>query len=68
MPATPRYRSVPATDLPPLIERMLKGYLAARRDAAETFNEFVRRHETAELFRNFERTDATAAATEAAAA
>jgi ferredoxin-nitrite reductase len=39
------YRSVVATDLPRVIEQMLRGYVAGRRDAGETFNEFVRRHE-----------------------
>jgi ferredoxin-nitrite reductase len=43
------YRSVPAAELPRLVERMLAGYLAARRDAGETFLEFSRRHTIDEL-------------------
>jgi ferredoxin-nitrite reductase len=36
---------VKAEDAPPMIERMLKAYLA-HRDADETFLTFTRRHET----------------------
>jgi ferredoxin-nitrite reductase len=39
------YRDVKAEDAPPMIERMLKAYLA-HRDADETFLTFTRRHET----------------------
>lgn len=38
------YRDVKAEDAPPMIERMLKAYLA-HRDADETFLAFTRRHE-----------------------
>ncbi len=43
------YRDVRAEDCPPLIERMLRAYLAARSSAKETFQQFTRRHETAAL-------------------
>jgi ferredoxin-nitrite reductase len=48
------YRDVKATDVPRLIERMLKAYLSHRVAGAETFLAFSRRHEVAvlrELFR-----------------
>ena len=43
------YRDVKADDAPAVIERMLRGYLAARRDAGETFRDFTRRYPTEEL-------------------
>jgi hypothetical protein len=42
------YRNVKAEDCPPLIERLLKAYLA-HREASETFLAFTRRHEVAAL-------------------
>ena len=41
-------RSVPFDDVPPLIERLLAGYLD-RREAGESFFAFARRHDIAEL-------------------
>ena len=38
-------RDVKATDVPPLIERLLKAYLAGRSSKEETFLAFTRRHE-----------------------
>jgi ferredoxin-nitrite reductase len=55
------FRNVPADEVPPRIERMLLAYLAHRRDDEETFGEFTRRHETAELLRLFEASAAAAA-------
>jgi len=43
------YRDVKAQDCPQLVERILKAYLARRRDDAETFLAFSRRHETSAL-------------------
>ena len=43
------YRDVKADDTPAVIERMLRGYLSARRDAAETFRDFSKRHATEAL-------------------
>jgi ferredoxin-nitrite reductase len=48
------YRDVKAADAPPIIERMLKGYLAHRTGADETFIAFTRRHEVAQLKRMFD--------------
>ena len=42
-------RSVAFDDLPPLIERLLKSWLAHRVAPTESFFEFARRHEVAEL-------------------
>ena len=39
------YRDVKADELPPVIERMLRGYLAHRASDDETFLAFARRHE-----------------------
>ena len=39
------YRDVKAENLPPVIERMLQGYLANRAGDDETFLDFSRRHE-----------------------
>ncbi|HEX2890199.1 NirA family protein [Vineibacter terrae] len=47
----------PATafdDLPPLIERMLRAYLAHRRDSTEDFRHFTRRHDIEALQRLFD--------------
>ncbi len=41
--------SVAYDDLPPLLERLLAGYLAYRESAAESFFQFCRRHEIAAL-------------------
>lgn len=38
------FRDVLAADVPAVIERMLRGYLARRESAGEEFNDFVRRH------------------------
>ena len=43
------YRDVKAEDAPRTIERMLKGYLAHRAGADETFLTFTRRHEVEAL-------------------
>jgi ferredoxin-nitrite reductase len=43
------YRDVKVEDCPPLIERMLKAYLANRSGTAETFMEFSRRTDVAAL-------------------
>lgn len=43
------YRDVLATDAPRVIERMLRGYLAARRDPRESFRDFVQRFTTEQL-------------------
>ena len=42
-------RSVTASQAPQVIERMLRGYLAHRHNAEETFNDFVKRHPTERL-------------------
>ena len=39
------YRDVKAQDVPPVIERMLQGYLDNRESDEETFLDFSRRHE-----------------------
>ena len=43
------YRDVKVEDCPKLVERMLAAYMSNRRDAAETFQAFSRRHQTADL-------------------
>ncbi|HEX3357655.1 MAG TPA: NirA family protein [Tepidisphaeraceae bacterium] len=43
------YRDVLASDLPGQLEKMLRSYLDNRRDEAEPFNDFVRRHSTQSL-------------------
>jgi ferredoxin-nitrite reductase len=50
------YRDVKAEDAPPVIERMLKAYLA-HRSGDETFLSFTRRHETDALKAIFEAED-----------
>ncbi len=42
-------QSVPFDDLPPMLERLLRAYLAHRQSPAESFFEFCRRHEVAAL-------------------
>ena len=42
-------QSVAFDDLPPMLERLLRAYLAHRQSPAESFFEFCRRHEMAEL-------------------
>jgi ferredoxin-nitrite reductase len=42
-------RSVAFDDLPAMLERLLKAYLAHRQSPAESFFEFCRRHEVADL-------------------
>ena len=48
------YRDVKVDELPPVIERMLKGYLAHRASADESFLAFARRHEIEALKEMFE--------------
>lgn len=48
------YRDVKAVDVPPVIERMLQGYLANRESDEETFLEFSRRHEVDALKEMFD--------------
>jgi ferredoxin-nitrite reductase len=48
------YRDVPFAELPPLVERMLRGYLARRHGEAESFRDFVIRHSTPELLTIFD--------------
>lgn len=43
------FKSVTAEEMPAKIERMLRGYLERRKGDDETFNEFVRRHDTDSL-------------------
>ena len=43
------HRDVKADDAPALIERMLRGYLASRLDAGESFRDFTRRYSTDQL-------------------
>jgi ferredoxin-nitrite reductase len=43
------YRDVKAEDAPATIERMLRGYLAARLDPSESFRDFTRRFSTDQL-------------------
>jgi ferredoxin-nitrite reductase len=42
-------RDVKATDVPPIVERLLKAYLARRESKDETFLAFARRHDDAAL-------------------
>lgn len=49
------YRNVVATDAPQVIERMLRGWMENRLSEAETFREFVMRHEIEDLKQLFER-------------
>jgi ferredoxin-nitrite reductase len=51
------YRNVKAQDCPRLVERMLKAYLAHRRDG-ETFLSFTRRHELSALQAMIDNADA----------
>ena len=44
-------QGIKAIDLPVFVEKLLGAYLAHRRDAAETFNQFANRHEVADLRR-----------------
>ncbi|MBX9844229.1 MAG: NirA family protein [Xanthobacteraceae bacterium] len=50
------YQDVKAEDAPPIVERMLKTYLARRASPAETFQSFTRRHEIAALTQMFAET------------
>jgi ferredoxin-nitrite reductase len=43
------YRDVKGEDAPVVIERMLRGYLSARRDGSETFRDFTKRYPTEQL-------------------
>jgi ferredoxin-nitrite reductase len=56
------YRDVTADALPSLVERMLLAYLARRSDAAETFQDFTKRHETEDLKALFDATPLASAA------
>jgi ferredoxin-nitrite reductase len=56
------YRDVKAEDCPRLVERILRTYLAHRRDASETFLAFARRHDTAALKAMVNAVDVEAAA------
>jgi ferredoxin-nitrite reductase len=47
------YKDVKAEDAPPIVERMLKAYLAQRASPAETFQAFTRRHEIPALTQMF---------------
>lgn len=47
------YRNVRADQAPVVVERMLRAYLAARTDDAESFREFVLRHSTEQLLECF---------------
>jgi ferredoxin-nitrite reductase len=47
------YKDVKAEDAPPVVERMLKAYLAHRASPAETFQAFTRRHEIPSLTQMF---------------
>jgi ferredoxin-nitrite reductase len=47
------YKDVKAEDAPPIVERMLKAYLARRESPAETFQAFTRRHEIPTLTKIF---------------
>ena len=51
------YRDVKAEDAPALIERMLRGYLAARLGPEESFRDFTRRCSTEQLLGMFELQD-----------
>lgn len=47
------FRDVVSTDAPAVVERMLRGYVAHRRDDEESFHDFVARHETDQLIEKF---------------
>jgi ferredoxin-nitrite reductase len=49
------YRDVKATDVPPVIERLLKAYLAGRASKDETFLAFTHRHDDAAIKQMAER-------------
>jgi ferredoxin-nitrite reductase len=51
--ARPLYQGIPFVEVPPLIERMLRVYLALRAGPGESFQEFARRHDEAALLRIF---------------
>ena len=55
------FRSIPATELPATIEKMLRAYTAHRASPEESFNEFVRRHETDQLKLMFDAESASVA-------
>jgi ferredoxin-nitrite reductase len=48
------YRNIIAADAPPLIERMLSGYLEHRDDPAQTFRDFVMKHPAEALLAMFD--------------
>jgi ferredoxin-nitrite reductase len=43
------HRDVKAADVPPIVERLLKAYLARRASQDETFLAFMRRHDDAAI-------------------
>jgi ferredoxin-nitrite reductase len=43
------FRDIVAGELPATVEKLLRAYLVNRLSAAETFNEFVRRHSVEQL-------------------
>jgi ferredoxin-nitrite reductase len=45
------YQNVPMADVPARLERILAAYLAHRRDGAESFHDFTKRHSVEELTR-----------------
>jgi ferredoxin-nitrite reductase len=49
------YRDVKATDVPPIIERLLRAYLAGRASKDETFLAFTHRHDDAAIKQMVER-------------
>jgi ferredoxin-nitrite reductase len=49
------YRDVKASDLPPIIERLLRAYLAGRASKDETFLAFTHRHDDAAIEQMVER-------------
>ena len=51
------YRGVNAEDAPATIERMLRGYLAARLSGNETFRDFTKRYSTEQLTELFDAQD-----------
>jgi ferredoxin-nitrite reductase len=48
------YPALPIAEVPRRVERMLRGYLAHRRDPRESFQDFAARHTTDELWRLFD--------------
>jgi len=48
------YRDIVADDLPPLVERMLLGYMAHRAAPQESFHDYTRRVPTENLLQHFE--------------